>query len=160
MTRHILVSIAHLIALPGTLLVGVPVLLLSLEPRTAFDPGSARTVGLALMALAFGGALWMGVSFVVSGRGTPNPALPPERLVTGGLYRFVRNPGYVAVAAFMTGEVLWTGSMVLVGYGVVVMLGLHLFVVYYEEPGLRRRFGSDYRAYCDVVPRWIPRLVS
>lgn len=40
---------------------------------------------------------------------------------------------------------------------VVFMLGIHAMVRFYEEPTLRRTFGSDYVAYCERVNRWIPR---
>jgi len=41
---------------------------------------------------------------------------------------------------------------------VAVALGVHLFVVFYEEPTLRRKFGADYEGYCRNVGRWWPRL--
>jgi protein-S-isoprenylcysteine O-methyltransferase Ste14 len=39
-----------------------------------------------------------------------------------------------------------------------VALGVHLFVVFYEEPTLRKKFGEDYIEYCRNVRRWWPRL--
>jgi len=44
------------------------------------------------------------------------------------------------------------------GWGVVLWLAFHLFVVGYEEPTLRSKFGADYDAFRANVPRWIPRL--
>jgi protein-S-isoprenylcysteine O-methyltransferase Ste14 len=38
-----------------------------------------------------------------------------------------------------------------------VLLANHLFVIGYEEPTLRRRFGPSYEAYCAAVPRWVPQ---
>jgi len=40
----------------------------------------------------------------------------------------------------------------------VVALGVHLFVVFYEEPTLRKKFGADYEQYCRNVDRWWPRV--
>jgi protein-S-isoprenylcysteine O-methyltransferase Ste14 len=39
-----------------------------------------------------------------------------------------------------------------------VALGVHLFVVFYEEPTLRKKFGEDYVNYCRNVDRWWPRV--
>ena len=41
---------------------------------------------------------------------------------------------------------------------VAVALGIHLFVLFYEEPTLRAKFGADYDEYCRNVNRWWPRL--
>jgi len=43
-------------------------------------------------------------------------------------------------------------------YGLCVWLVMHLFVLIYEEPTLRRTFPVDYAAFTANVPRWIPRL--
>ena len=40
----------------------------------------------------------------------------------------------------------------------VAVVGVALFVRFYEEPTLREKFGADYEEYCRHVPRWIPRL--
>ena len=97
------------------------------------------------------------VRFVRDGRGTPAPVAEPERLVVTGAFRSVRNPGYVAVLAMIAGQALIFGSTALLGYTAAVALAFHLFVVLYEEPHLRRKFGSDFEDYRRRVPRWLPR---
>ena len=95
-----------------------------------------------------------------TGRGTPAPMAPPQRLVVVGFYRYVRNPMYVGFAAG------WIGLWIVFGHASVaailsvaaVALGVHLFVVFYEEPTLRTKFGADYQTYCQNVNRWLPRL--
>jgi protein-S-isoprenylcysteine O-methyltransferase Ste14 len=77
-------------------------------------------------------------------------------LVDHGLYRHVRNPMYVSVASILIGEALCLRSVALAIYGAVLMVGIHLLVVWYEEPILRQRFGASYEEYCHRVPRWIP----
>jgi protein-S-isoprenylcysteine O-methyltransferase Ste14 len=60
----------------------------------------------------------------------------------------------------------WVGLWVVFGRAnpaviaaaVAVALGVHLFVVLYEESTLRKKFGADYVAYCQHVNRWWPRL--
>ena len=95
-----------------------------------------------------------------TGRGTPAPIVPPRQLVIVGFYRYVRNPMYVG---FIAG---WIGLWVVFGradlrsiiVAIAVLFGLDLFVRLYEEPTLRRQFGSAYEEYLRNVPRWIPRI--
>ena len=95
--------------------------------------------------------------FVWEGRGTPAPIAPTEHLVVGGPYRWVRNPGYVAVTAILLGEALVLGSQAVLAWAVLVAIAFHVFVLVYEEPTLRATFGAEYDAYCRRVPRWLPR---
>ncbi|MGH9776367.1 MAG: methyltransferase family protein [Candidatus Acidiferrales bacterium] len=98
--------------------------------------------------------------FGKTGRGTPAPMAPPQRLVVVGFYRYVRNPMYVG---FFTG---WAGLWVVFGQASRLaievvsagVLAVMLFVLFYEEPTLRRKFGEEYEEYCRNVPRWVPRL--
>jgi protein-S-isoprenylcysteine O-methyltransferase Ste14 len=96
--------------------------------------------------------------FVMEGLGTPAPVAAPERLVVGGVYRFVRNPMYVAILAAIVGQALILGRLALLLYATVVWLISAAFVRFYEEPTLARRFGADYEAYRRAVPAWWPRL--
>ena len=98
------------------------------------------------------------VRFVVEGLGTPAPVAAPERLVVGGVYRYVRNPMYVAVLAAIVGQALLLGRLVLLLYAGAAWLVVAAFVRWYEEPTLARRFGADYEAYRRAVPAWWPRL--
>ena len=95
--------------------------------------------------------------FVVEGAGTPAPVAPTERLVVGGLYRHVRNPMYVAVAAVIVGQALLLGRPVLLAYAAAFGVAVWAFVRWYEEPTLERRFGAEYEAYRRAVPGWRPR---
>jgi len=120
-------------------------------------PLAIRVIG-AFLLLA--GIAVLGDSFArfaIQGLGTPAPPLPTQHLVVSGLYRYVRNPMYVAVAAVIFGQGLLFGSLPLLTYGAFVCVGFHLFVLSYEEPSLRRRFGAEYLRFYAAVPRWIPR---
>jgi protein-S-isoprenylcysteine O-methyltransferase Ste14 len=115
---------------------------------------------LGLLAIALGAALlftciW---EFARSGRGTLAPVDPPRELVVRGLYRYVRNPMYLSVTVIVLGEVLLTGSRALLLYWVVWFGLVNLFVIWYEEPVLRRRFGASYERYTREVRRWLPKL--
>ena len=96
--------------------------------------------------------------FAVDGFGTPAPIAPPRRLVVRGFYRYVRNPMYVAILAIVFGQAILLGNLSLLAYGAAFWLACHLFVILYEEPNLRRRFGNDYEMFRAAVPRWLPRL--
>jgi protein-S-isoprenylcysteine O-methyltransferase Ste14 len=95
--------------------------------------------------------------FVVEGLGTPAPVAPTEHLVVGGLYRYVRNPMYIAVVAAILGQALLFGRPVLVGYAAAVGALTWAFAKWYEEPTLARRFGAEYERYKSAVPGWWPR---
>jgi protein-S-isoprenylcysteine O-methyltransferase Ste14 len=79
-------------------------------------------------------------------------------LVAAGFYRYVRNPMYVGVLAVILGHFLWFGYWNLLVYAILVFLSFHTFVTYYEEPVLKRKFGTAYEDYLQNVPRWIPRF--
>jgi protein-S-isoprenylcysteine O-methyltransferase Ste14 len=96
--------------------------------------------------------------FALQGLGTPAPLFPAKHLVVTGLYRFVRNPMYVAVASLILGQGLLLGNLRVLEYGALVWLAFHLFVLAYEEPVLRASFGPEYEHFCAAVPRWVPRL--
>ena len=87
------------------------------------------------------------------------PVAPPQRLVVVGFYRYVRNPMYVGFAAGWIGlwVILGHGNPVLITAVAAVAIGVHLFVVFYEEPTLRKKFGADYKEYSRNVRRWWPR---
>lgn len=103
--------------------------------------------------------LWCFADFTFKGHGTPNPVDPPTELVTTGVYRYVRNPIYVATLTIIIGHFFWFKAIGLLAYAVVVFLICHLFVLFYEEPTLRKKFGVAYEHYCQSVPRWIPKLI-
>jgi protein-S-isoprenylcysteine O-methyltransferase Ste14 len=78
--------------------------------------------------------------------------------VVTGVYRYVRNPMYLAVLSTIVGQALILGRVVLVGYALVIAIAMWAFVKLYEEPNLQRRFGAEYDAYRASVPGWVPRL--
>ena len=118
----------------------------------------ARLLGLVILLAGAAVLIHAFARFVVEGRGTPAPIAPPERLVVGGLYRYVRNPMYLAVIATILGQALLLYRPVLLGYAAVVTVAVVGFVLGYEQPTLAHRFGSEYAAYRRAVPGWWPRL--
>jgi protein-S-isoprenylcysteine O-methyltransferase Ste14 len=117
-----------------------------------------RFVGGILLTLGIIGLLDSFVRFALQGAGTPAPVFPTRHLIVTGLYRYVRNPMYVAVVSAILGQSLILGNVRLLAYGGIVWLLFHVFVLAYEEPTLRASFGSEYKDFCAEVPRWIPRF--
>jgi protein-S-isoprenylcysteine O-methyltransferase Ste14 len=102
--------------------------------------------------------LWCTWDFVSKGFGTPAPIDAPRVLVVKGLYRFTRNPMYVGVLSMILGQALYYGSRAVAIYAAFVCAAFCLFVIFYEEPALRRLFGPQYEEYSRKVPRWILRF--
>jgi protein-S-isoprenylcysteine O-methyltransferase Ste14 len=117
-----------------------------------------RFVGVLLIAAGLPVLLDSFARFALQGLGTPAPIFPTRHLVVSGLFRYVRNPMYVAVVTLIFGQGLLFGSVRVLEYGVAVWVAFFLFVLIYEEPTLRRSFGREYEEFCANVPRWIPRF--
>jgi protein-S-isoprenylcysteine O-methyltransferase Ste14 len=116
----------------------------------------AQGFGYLLIVLGAAGYVWCVWEFATTGGGTPAPIDAPKRLVARGPYRYVRNPMYVSVLLTIIGWslVFRLPSLVLYAAGLAVVS--HLFVVFYEEPTLRRQFGVSYEQYIRQVRRWVP----
>ena len=143
---------------PGTVAGLVPWLLTRWSGAEPPWPLPVRVVGAVVLAGSAALLLHAFARFVTEGLGTPAPAAPTERLVVGGLYRFVRNPMYLAVSGAILGQALLLGRPVLLVYGALITAVNATFVRLYEEPTLRRQFGEEYEAYRQAVPGWRPRL--
>jgi protein-S-isoprenylcysteine O-methyltransferase Ste14 len=117
-----------------------------------------RGVGAIMILAGVPGLIDAFARFALQGLGTPAPVAPTRNLVMSGLYRYVRNPIYVAVVAIILGQAMLFGDGRLIIYGALMWLFFHLFVVTYEEPTLEQTFGEEYEAFRAAVPRWIPRL--
>ncbi len=144
------------LVIPGTVAVYLPLLV---APERILAGGAAFAMGVAVTALGAAIYAWCVWDFAAFGRGTPMPLDPPPRLVIRGLYRYTRNPMYVGVLTVILGQAVMFGAMAIFGYSLCVAAGFHLFVVLYEEPHLRRQFGTDYEDYCTRVHRWLPRAM-
>jgi protein-S-isoprenylcysteine O-methyltransferase Ste14 len=117
-----------------------------------------RGIGAIMILAGVPGLVDAFARFALQGLGTPAPVAPPRNLVVTGLYRYVRNPIYVAVVAIILGQAVLMGDWRLIVYGALLWLAFHVFVVAYEEPTLERTFGREYEAFRAAVPRWIPRM--
>lgn len=147
------------VIVPGTVAILVPY-------RILVAPGARGTLAIdcfryfGLLVIPTGALIyfWCAWDFTFAGKGTPLPVDPPVRLVVSGLYKYVRNPMYVGVLSLIAGQAIWFESIQLLAYAGLAFLFMHAFVMLYEEPALKRKFGESYTRYRDSVPRWIPRL--
>jgi len=146
---------------PGTVTVLIPFWLISSRGTGVLSSHQTlRYLGFPLIVIGAAGLLWCIWDFFSEGRGTISPIDPPKHLVVRGLYRYVRNPMYVAVVTILIGEaIFFMSAPVLIEAGVFIILA-NLFVMGYEEPALRRQFGESYERYTRTVGRWVPRYRS
>jgi protein-S-isoprenylcysteine O-methyltransferase Ste14 len=151
-------TVVFLVVAPGVVAVLVPWLLTGWEveePLPYWRP--LRVVGAVLVVAGFVVLLDAFARFVREGLGTPAPVAPTEHLVVGGLYRYVRNPMYIAVGSLIVGQALLLGQLILFPYAALFGLAVWAFVHWYEEPTLSRQFGAEYEEYQRAVPGWWPR---
>ncbi len=90
------------------------------------------------------------------GGGTPAHRDPPKQLVITGLYHHVRNPIYLGALLALIGHIAWSGSLLVIAYFLCYVIAFDILIVFFEEPVLKKMFGTEYEEYCRKVPRWIP----
>ena len=152
----ILKTFIFLIVFPGIALFYVPYKIVTYSSIATFHLSILCYAAFIPWFLGVSISLWCVWAFVFKGRGTPAPIDPPKELVVGGLYKIVRNPMYLGILLILLGHIFWFQSMLLVIYAVCLFIAFHLFIVFYEEPTLRRKFGDSYDRFSQRVPRWIP----
>jgi protein-S-isoprenylcysteine O-methyltransferase Ste14 len=152
-------ALTYVTVLVGLVLVFLPAQVLSETGISRPTELSAPQIG-GIVGAAMGAALvvWCVLAFAFIGRGTPLPFDPPLRLVIRGPYRVVRNPMAIGAGSTLGAAALFYESLQLLGFTVIFVVVIHLFVVFYEEPVLKRTFGEEYAVYCDSVRRWLPGL--
>jgi protein-S-isoprenylcysteine O-methyltransferase Ste14 len=145
-------AVIAFLVMPGVVALGIP-LWIGLDEMAA--DGRFNAVGLLPLGAGFTMLIWCVYDFYESGKGTLAPWSPPKHLVTNGLYRFSRNPMYVAVTLMLAGWSVVFGSPVLATYTASVLVGFHLRILFGEEPWLARTHGAQWEEYRARVPRWL-----
>lgn len=143
-------ALVAFIALPGIVAFLVPLLL--------WGPGTtAFSNRWGVVPLGVGIVLLLACvrEFYIAGRGTLAPWAPPTALVVTGLYKWSRNPMYVAVLLMLSGWALGFQSWPLALYAVAVLVAFHLRIVLHEERWLARTFGDAWIQYRTRVSRWL-----
>ena len=155
--RNVIVSILFTIfGGPGMVLVYLPLWITRFRVPAGEPWWQIALAGL-LIAAGLTPLLESILRFIYAGRGTLMPTAPTEHLVVSGFYRYVRNPMYTGVLFALAGEVILFERCSLAIYAAMVWLVVHLFVCFYEEPTLTRRYDEEYLRFKQNVPRWLPR---
>lgn len=119
----------------------------------------AAGIPTAMTGLAV--SAWSVAVFWTRGGGTPSPLAAPGRLVTGGPFRFCRNPILFGMSMYYFGIGCLAESL---GAGLVMLTSTGLFGCFYhrfiEERELLMRFGGEYECYRRNTPYIIPRFCS
>ncbi|MFH2102774.1 MAG: isoprenylcysteine carboxylmethyltransferase family protein [Chloroflexota bacterium] len=152
-----LITTLFILLVPGFLLGIVPVFVIPKIPGLALPPGPWNWAAVLFWLAGVTILAWCAADFVRKGRGTPAPINPPKELVVSGLYQYIRNPMYLGALLIQVGNIVWFGTLAQVVYWFFLFIGFNLFIRTHEEPFLRKTFGARYAAYCQAVPRWIPR---
>jgi protein-S-isoprenylcysteine O-methyltransferase Ste14 len=138
----------------GTLAVGAALDFGAIRVSTGL-PGWLRLgAGAVLAAAALGLAAGALSRFRRAGTAV-EPWRPSTALVTDGVYRFTRNPIYVAMTFLYLGLALAMDSAVALVLLPPLLVLMRIGVVSREERYLERKFGDDYRRYRASVPRWL-----
>ena len=126
-------------------------------PRWSFSWWSlGLSIPLSILGWLISG--WSVVAFFRTG-GTPVPFNPPPRLITTGLYAYVRNPMFLGGFLFLLGLGVLLGSLSLTFIFTPVLIVLYVFYVKaVEEKEMEKKFGQEYLEYKKRVPMFIPRV--
>ena len=111
-------------------------------------------VGGVLMVLALTLAVTTFRLFRKAGTAV-RPDKPTTAIITGGSYRFTRNPLYLALAVLYAGIAIVADSVWVMGLLIPVLLIMTLGVIAREEKYLDGKFGEEYRRYKETVRRWL-----
>ncbi len=152
----IYISLLYLIVEAGLFALYIPLTFFRTGPR--IETGVLSFLAIPLWLIGSTIVLWSFRDLTFKGRGTPLPTDPPKELVITGPYRYVRNPIYVGVVLIYIGYFSWFGYWAILIYAVLAFIGAHSFVVLYEEPTLKGKFGASYEEYLKNVPRWVPKF--
>ncbi|MGQ9706319.1 MAG: methyltransferase family protein [bacterium] len=114
----------------------------------------------SIIIMAFGLLLmaWSAHQFLMA-RGTPVPFNPPSKLVTGGLYRYTRNPMMTGQYIFLFGAGIFFNSIMLIfAFTPTFIIITILLLKFIEEPELEKRLGNEYIEYKKTVPMFFPKI--
>ncbi len=140
---------------PGSVVVYIPYLLINYFDSIVFSKiETVQLSGIIVFLVGIAIALWCFYNFIFAGKGTPVPIDPPRNLVVCGLYRYMRNPMYLGILLILAGEALFFESYAIWIYAACMFCLFQAFIIGFEEPSLKAKFGKEYEEYCQSVSRW------
>ena len=151
----------QVVAFTGLLLFVIPSIAVDGSGSGWINPLSRTTWELGLMVQLLAVPAVLGLTavqeFVTRGAGTPVPFDPPRRMVTSGVYAYIRNPMQLAAVLLLALLGLALRNIWVAAAGVVAHLYSTGLAGWDENEDLIRRFGDDWTAYAHGVRRWVPR---
>ncbi len=133
----------------------------ALIPAPAVFENALVPAVLGFLIAAMGEAVratTIGLQYIV--RGGRDRRVYAKDLVTGGIYAHTRNPMYVGNVLILVGLAVASNSWLCVAVLIPAYVFVCVAIIAAEERYLRGRFGVDFEAYCQDVPRWLPRLTG
>jgi len=127
-----------------------------LVPLLAHGTPDAMNWLLGLVAIAIGEAIRM-AGVAAAGTVTRRRSRTVQRLVTYGIFAWMRNPLYVGNFLIWMGFTVISGVLWFIPVAILLFAVEYSLIVRYEEGVLESIFGAEYLAYKHRTPRWFPR---
>ena len=152
-----------ILILPFTVIIIIPYLLQAefqnqISQLVNLNPTILKVIGIMILIPG----LWLFIKciwlFHNQGKGTLAPWDPTSQLVVIGAYAHSRNPMITSVLFMLLSRSLISNNVAILIWAGIFFLVNNIYFIVSEEPGLEKRFGSQYREYKSNVPRWIPRI--
>ena len=150
-------TLAFLLLLLPVFYVWIPYEIISSKYAYLFNIGVLKYFGICFIVIGIIVGILCSIGFVVQAKGSPIPFSPTKELIVTGMYRYVRNPLYIAGSSVLIGETLLFQSLGLLIYFIFMFANFYVLALM-EETVLGEKFGAKYEQYRKSVPRWIPRF--
>jgi Putative protein-S-isoprenylcysteine methyltransferase len=132
--------------------------IVTIKPQEGFGFYSVKILGMVFMWSGAALAIYCSFLMVLFAKGTPLVTSAPQKILVRNIYKYIRHPMMWSLFIVVLGEALTFGQWILFIWLIAMSRIIYLIVVNYEEPQLERRFGESWFAYCQKVPRWLPRF--
>lgn len=113
------------------------------------------SIGIGLIAVSFIAPVWALVLFRREGTQVSSTSETNNQLVTGGPFRFTRNPMYLGLVVLSLGVAVATGAILMFVAPLLVFATANWVHIPFEEAKMRRQFGPAFDDYARNVRRWL-----
>jgi protein-S-isoprenylcysteine O-methyltransferase Ste14 len=155
-------ALLQMVAFTGLLLLIIPAIAIEGSGAGWVHPFDRPAWQVSAMAHLLAVPAVIGLSavqeFVVRGGGTPIPFDPPRRLVTSGVYAYIRNPMQLSAVVLLLLLAVVVSNFWIALAGVMAHLYSAGLAGRDEDEDLRRRFGEGWIGYRRTVRAWVPRF--
>ncbi len=111
-------------------------------------------LGLAIILISFT-LIYLSVGKFRDHNEDPNPTTVTDMLITSGIFKYIRNPMYLALTLFQFGIGLALSFLHISLMSFITGILLHYFVILKEENYLSSKFGKTYKTYLKNTKRWV-----